>query len=108
MLTGRKLKVSDKETLTNLFIFETSTDIAQLFVNTKSFLFFVPAITHVGDEDGATSHTWQRHLHPTPINSNSEAFLTLDPNPKSPTPETAQRSFDGQFHIELVVQVQSK
>lgn len=34
----------------NLLIFETSTDISELLINTNAFLFFVLAITNVANE----------------------------------------------------------
>ena len=45
-----------------LFIFEASTDIAELFIDAEAFLFFVLAIADVADEHRQPSHARQRHL----------------------------------------------
>lgn len=79
----QKKLYGSKKKKNNLFIFEASTDIAQLFINSKAFLFFILRITNVANKNGETSHPRQRHFPSDPAERIAQLsprfFLPLDP-----------------------------
>ena len=82
----------------NLFVFETCTYIAELFIDAKAFLFFIRAIPNVANEDGEASHAWQRHLRSDPP---TPSILSLSLSLKDPWEDRGDKKSEILWKIDV-------